>query len=155
MPNSLGRWLRRGGWIPLLELALVVAIALVLARWTWLLLAPPSAAASAFASGGEPPVASAVKRGLFGTPPDAARAGDAPASSFRLLGVISPGAARGGWAILAPEGGRARAFGAGESVAPGVIVREIGPDYAVLVRGGASERVTLAARRSADAHAHR
>lgn len=154
MSAFLGRWLRRGGWIPLLEFALVAAIAVVLARWTWLALTPPQTAASAFSRmAGERPTP--VKRGLFGVAQEPTPAGDTGAAPLRLIGVLSHGATRGGWAVLASGSGKARAFGVGESVAPGIIVREIGADYAVLLRRGVPERLTLAGRRAADADARR
>lgn len=153
MSGVIAGWLRRDGWIAPLELALVVAIALVAARWTWLVLAPPPVAASGHvADAGERPLAVSVKRGLFGSVQEAAPERHGHAPRLRLVGVIAPDPVRGGWVVLAFENGRSRAFGVGDAVAPGVTVREIGPEYAVLDRDGVRERLVLAGRRATDSN---
>jgi general secretion pathway protein C len=133
-------WLKGEAWYLLLELALVVALAATLAHWTWALFAPKAIGASLHAarasSGGD----GAVKRNLFGASGEALIES---ASKLRLVGVASPASPAAGRAVFVLDNGKSRAARAGESIAPGTVLREVHPDHVLLERGGAMERLTL------------
>jgi general secretion pathway protein C len=147
-----GNWFRASRWPDVLEFALLAALAVALAQWTWIALTPRSVAGSALhgaSASGHADVS--VKRHLFGvgTAGQLLQQGAAPASSLRLLGVISPGTAGKGRAIFASEGGPRRVANAGEALSAGVILKEVHPDHVVLTRDGAVERIALDRRAAA------
>lgn len=97
--------------------------------------APPTAAASAVL-----PSASAAA-GLFG-----GRAGPTPvASNFQLVGVVMAGRPSESIAILSANGKPAQYVVADTEVQPGVKVKEVHRDYAVLSDHGVDKRVALPA----------
>lgn len=150
--ERLGNWFRAGRWADLLEFALLAALAVALAQWTWIALTPPAVAESAPFGAGDPGYAGAlVKRNLFGagTPGLLPQREAAPASSFRLLGVVTPGSAGKGRAIFALEGGVRRVANVGELLTAGVVLKEVHPDHAVVMREGAVERIDLDRRAAA------
>ncbi len=151
----LGSWLRATHWPDLLEFALLAVLAVALAQWTWIALTPRAVAASAHPA---LPVSSesghadaSVKRHLFGvgTPGLMLQQGAAPASSLRLLGVVSPGTAGQGRAIFASERGARKVANVGESLSGGVVLKEVHPDHVVVTRDGAVERIVLDRRAAA------
>lgn len=153
--ERLANWLRATRWPDLLEFALLAALAVALAQWTWVALTPRSVAASAHsalpgASESGHAVA-AVKRHLFGvgTAGVLQQQGAAPASSLRLLGVISPGTAGKGRAIFVSESGARRVANAGETLFAGVVLKEVHADHVVVTREGAVERIVLERRAAA------
>lgn len=127
----------------------MAALAVSLAHWTWLAVAPPSIAAppssGQFAS---PETGRPLKRNLFGVPEDNVRLAAEPArgSGLKLRGVITPGPAAAGTAIFALEGGRSTTASPGDPVVPGVVLREVHADHVVVSRGGAIERIMLERR---------
>lgn len=138
MNGRLKNWLEGDAVYFLLELALVAALAVMLAHWTWTFAAPASLAAPSRA------VLAAdaktdVPRGLFGGAGETARA-EAVAADLRLVGVI---AGPGGRAMFKSQGGAPRIAGAGEAVAPGIVLKEVHADHVVLEKGGALERLKL------------
>lgn len=132
----------------LATLALVLALAWLLAKWTWVFLAPPSAApAQATASG----VDLAALARLFGDAPPAGASGPAgSASGLRLKGVIAPSPADIGSAVF-NAGGKDIAVALGAEVSPGVKLVEVASDHAIVTRGGVRERIDLELRLSAAA----
>lgn len=148
----LGNWFRATRWADLLEFALLAVLAVALAQWTWIALTPRSVAESALpgasASGH---AAVSVKRHLFGagTPGLLQQQGTAPASSLRLLGVVSPGTAGKGRAIFASERGARRVVNVGEALSAGVMLKEVHADHVVVTRDGALERIALDRRAAA------
>jgi general secretion pathway protein C len=145
----LGNWFRATRWPDLLEFALLAVLAVALAQWTWIAFTPrpvaasghsalPGASASGFAD-------ASVKRHLFGvgTSGLVLQQGAAPASSLRLLGVISPGTAGKGRAIFVSESGARRVANAGETLSAGVVLKEVHADHVVVTREGAVERIAL------------
>lgn len=118
-----------------IDLALVAALAVTLAWWTWALAAPAAVAAPAYAAPAALDAADAARlRGLFGAP----RAAPAAAGPLRLVGVIAPGRA-----VFALQGEKPRAARPGEEIVPGTILREVHRDHVVVERNGALERLGL------------
>jgi general secretion pathway protein C len=150
--ERLASWLRATRWPDLLEFALLAVLAVALAQWTWVALTPRAVAESALPGASESGKADAsVKRHLFGagTPGLLQQQGAAPASSVRLLGVVSPGTAGKGRAIFASESGGRRVVNAGEALSTGVVLKEVHPDHVVVTRDGAVERIVLDRRAAA------
>jgi general secretion pathway protein C len=148
MNSRLKNWLQGGAWYLLLELALVAALAAGLAYWTWVFVTPRPVAAPA--SGLQSELGNGgllVKPHLFGSASSRVAATDTPSTSkLRLVGVASSGVAEGGRAIFALEGGKSKTARPGEAVLPGLTLREIHPDHAVLERDGVTERLRLERR---------
>jgi general secretion pathway protein C len=150
--ERLASWLRATHWPDLLEFALLAVLAVAFAQWTWIALAPRPVAESALTGVSESGYAGAsVKRHLFGVgaPGLLLQQGAAPASSVRLLGVVSPGTAGKGRAIFVSESGGRRVVNAGEALSAGVVLKEVHPDHVVVTRDGAVERIVLDRRAAA------
>lgn len=151
-PGGRFRTIGWPGWPDLLEVVLLAALAVALAQWTWIALTPRSVAESALSGASVSGHAQAsVKRHLFGvgTPGVSLQQGAAPASPFRLLGVISPGTAGKGRAIFASQSGARRVAHAGEVLSAGVVLNEVHADHVVVTREGAVERIDLDRRAAA------
>jgi general secretion pathway protein C len=130
----------------LVTVALVLVLAWLLAKWTWVFLTPPQSAAGAKASGG---VDLAAVARLFG--------GDAPAGpvaaaggsgGIHLKGVIAPTPADIGSAIF-NLGGKDVAVPLGGEIRPGMKLETVEPDHVVILRGGVRERIDLDMRKAA------
>jgi len=144
--ERLIRWMRHEAWIDLLELALVAALGVGLAYWTWLAVAPRAVAApGTLAEAVEPRPGALAARHPFGVAqggaPTAGRASAAP--GLVLLGVVSGPDPRVGRAILAGQGSRPAIVAAGEPIADGLELREVHPDHVIVMRQGAPERIEL------------
>jgi len=161
MTAQLTEWLRQGRWTTLLDLALVAAIGVAAAHWTWVAfapraLAPPSQVAPAMGAGTVGPV---VRRGLFG-PAKGAAAQAVSVTGLKLVGVIAedpaaPGdAARAARAILLLSDGEAKAAAPGDALAPGLVLRAVHADHVIVARDGVLEKIALE-REVADLHAVR
>ena len=139
----------------MLELALIAALGVSLAHWTWVALAPRAVAASALTEpAGAAPGTVPVRRNLFvfgaaqeGKGPVVIDA--SPASRIKLLGVLAHGAAGSGRAIFALETGKAKTVEAGSQVVPGLVLREVHADHVFVARNGAVERMKLDRRAAA------
>jgi general secretion pathway protein C len=158
MTAQLTEWLRQGRWTTLLDLALVAAIGVAAAHWTWVAfaprtLAPPAQLAPAVGAGAVGPV---VRRGLFG-PENGAAAHALPATGLKLVGVIAEDPAAPGdaaRAILLLSNGEAKAAAPGEALAPGLVLRAVHADHVIVARDGVLENIALE-REVADLHAVR
>jgi general secretion pathway protein C len=127
----------------LVTVALVLALAWVLAKWTWVFVAPPVAAPAAPAGPGTDLAAVA---GLFGgAAPSGASSPAASASGLRLKGVVAPSPAHIGSAVF-NAGGRDMAVPLGAEVQPGVKLVEVEPDHAIVSRAGVRERIDIDTR---------
>lgn len=127
--------------------ALVLLLAWLLARWTWVFLAPPAESAA------EPAAVAvdlaAVARLFGGAAPSSGPAAPAgTASGLRLKGVIAPSPARNGSAVF-NAGGKDIAVALGGEVRPGVKLEAVEPDHVVVSRSGVRERVDLDTRMAA------
>ena len=123
----------------ILDLALVTAIALVCAHFTSTLMAPRALAAPSFAAApGSIDAAAIASRHLFGAGDERLMIVRTEGSGLRLLGVLSPGRA-----LLAVGNERVRSYAPGETLSPGLILKEVHADHVLVIRDGASERVGL------------
>jgi len=150
--ERLGSWLLATRWPDVLEFALLAVLAVALAQWTWIVLTPRATAESALPGVGASGHADAsVKRHLFGvgTTSLLQQQGSAPASSFRLLGVIAPDTAGKGRAIFASTSDGRKVVSVGETPFAGVVLKEVHPDHVVVTRDGAVERIALDRRAAA------
>ncbi len=76
-----------------------------------------------------------------GAPSSLAGASGAEASQLRLFGVRTGGG--GGSAIIGLADGRQLSVGVGEEVEPGLVLREVGPDFVTLARGESLSRLAF------------
>ncbi len=147
MTARLGTWLRQGGWISLLEIALIAALGISLAHWTWVFLTPRAIAASAVAAQLEAQrAAPSLKRNLFGVAQEGKTtpvADASPASGIRLLGILSRGAKGGGRAIFTLENGKPKTVESGSQIATGLVLKEVHADHVLIARNGSIERMKL------------
>jgi Type II secretion system protein C len=145
--HSLKHWILHAAGIALLEIALVAALAVSLAQWTWVVLSPHAAAATTVAEQPDAqPRASLAARQLFGVALEGAQPAASTGGGLALLGVFSgrrPGAGR---AIFSRQGSRPVSVAAGESIADGLVLREVHPDHVIILRDGAPERIDLERR---------
>jgi type II secretory pathway component PulC len=151
--SRLTDWIVHEAWIVALELALVAALAISLAYWTWVALSPPAVGAPMQSAGkvsdGPEQLAS---RNLFGVSSGGVAAGPRTASAgITLLGVFSGKRPGEGRAILVRQGSRPTSVAAGESITEGLALQEVHPDHVIILRNGAPERVDLERRSSRSA----
>ena len=147
MNARLRAWLRGGRWIPLVEFALIAALGISLAHWTWVVLTPRAIAVSPLAGQLEAQLAAPMlKRNLFGVALErksVAVVDASPTSGIRLLGVISRGTVGAGRAIFFLEAGKPKTVEAGSEVVPGLILKEVHADFVLVARNGSIERMKL------------
>ena len=153
--QKLLHWIVRESWIAVLELAVVAALAVSLAFWTWQVIAPPAVAAPAPSSigagpGGPAPVAA---RGLLGAGEARSAAPARAVAALTLVGVFAGQAPGSGRALIARSGDRAQLVVAGEEIAPGVVLNEVHADHVTVLRGAALERIELERRGAGGAQA--
>jgi len=144
MNGRLKNWLEGGALVSALDVALVAALAAMAAYWTWAFVAPPVIGASVHASASQARASDrSSKRNLFGASAGAAAPSGA---SLKLVGVASPRDPDTGRAVFVLDNGKSKAARSGESIVPGVTLREVHPDHVLVERGGAMERLTLERR---------
>ena len=147
MNGRLKNWLRGGRPYFLLDVALLSALALTLAHWTWTFFAPAPIAAPAVHAGDEMELSGyEAARQLFGAAQGALAPAIAPAAKLRLVGIAAPSAQEEGRAIFALENGKSRIALAGDDVFPGLVLREVHPDHVLIERDGLTERIGLERR---------
>jgi len=149
--NAFFASLRRLPWLgaPLLNLLLLLALAALLAHWTWRFVAPvPPVPASGARADVRLDAALASLRAahLFGAAQGQAAASTEQATSLnlKLRGVF---AALGGLPAMAILGvdGQDQAVATGYEVVPGVVLDAVAPDHVILLNRGVSERLDLEA----------
>ena len=121
--------------VSLLTLSAVALLGVVLAYWTWALLAPRP----------EPRAPAAVEPGsridsasrLFGNVQVAGN--HAPRAGMVLLGVVAASAGGSGYAVLRLDAKQTVAVREGEEIEPGVRLIEVHANQIVLERGGTRE----------------
>lgn len=129
------------------EMALVAALAISLAHWTWVAATPRALAASALAEQqAAPPSGPVAKRHLFGAAQEGARPVAGAGGGLALLGVFSERRPDAGRAILARQGSRPMSVVAGESIGEGLVLHEVHPDHVIILRAGVPERIELERR---------
>ena len=138
-PHPAGAPPKAGLFGTTLVVALVVVLAWQLAHWTWVFFAPASLPAQQ-AEARAVDLAAIAK--LFG----AASVSEAPAASgsgLRLKGVIAPNSGPMASAIFATSSGKEITVFVDHDVQQGVKLVEVRPDYVVISRAGARERIDL------------
>jgi type II secretory pathway component PulC len=148
MMVRLKKWTWQDGGSAILELVLTASLGVGLAHWTWVAVSPRAVAASALQNQpDEERIAATVsKRNLFGAVQEGKAAPVVEASSaspVKLLGVIANGVSGAGRAIFMLESGRPKTVEAGWQVEPGFVLKEVYPDYVIVSRNGALERIRL------------
>jgi general secretion pathway protein C len=134
-----------GAFGALAVVALVLVLAYQLAHWTWVFVAPAPIAAIPDADAG---IDIAAVARLFGAaaPVDARNPG-ASTSGLKLKGVIAPDAGPAASAIFSTGAGKDIAVFVNREVQPNVKLVEVKPDYVIVSRAGARERIDLETRR--------
>ena len=121
--------------------AAVALLGLVLAYWTWVLLAPPQEPrALATVATGE---RMGAAHGLFGSAPRSQTAAAPTGIAVRLLGVVAAGDGRSGYAVMQLAGGQSLAVREGEEVGPGIRLVAVDSRQVTLERGGIRESLAL------------
>ncbi len=145
--NRLTHWILHEAWIDALELALVAALAISLAYWTWVAVTPATVAAPMLAGQASDRPEQLENRNLFGLASAGVTTGPRSAGAgLKVLGIFSgrqPGAGR---AILARQGSRPTTVSVGESIDDGITLKEVHPDHVIVLRNGVAERVDLERR---------
>jgi type II secretory pathway component PulC len=130
-----------------LEMALVAALAISLAHWTWAAATPRALAASALAEQqAAQPTGPVARRHLFGAAQEGAQPVADAGGGLALLGVFSERRPDAGRAILARQGSRPMSVVAGESIGEGLVLHEVHPDHVIILRAGVPERIELERR---------
>lgn len=142
-------WLR-ARWPDALTLLALAFLCWVLARWTWVLLAPAPPIA--------PPATPApidlqaaldevLRARLFSSQP----AAEPPAATvaprdLQLAGILATAPRGGGWAVLQGGSKAQQVAIAGSEIAPGVVLDQVFADHVVVRRHGNRERIDLSRR---------
>ena len=142
-------WLRTR-WPDALTLLALALLCWVLARWTWVLLAPAPPIA--------PPATPApidlqaaldevLRARLFsGQPAAEPPAATAAPRDLQLAGILATAPRGGGWAVLQVGSKVQQVAMAGSEVAPGVVLDQVFADHVVVRRQGNRERIDLSRR---------
>jgi general secretion pathway protein C len=130
--------------VMLCTLAAIAVLGCVLAYWTWAWIAPAPEPRAYPAAGLETRAANAGS--LFGHAPDSAHSGTQPGTEFKLLGLASASGKEPGYAVLQSATRQILAIRAGDEIAPGILLEEVGVDYVVLARNGTRETLTWPAK---------
>lgn len=145
-PDTIREALRQAPWRRLVEAALGLILLIQVGRLVWLFLAPAPAVQMAEAAPAQPVDMGVLTRfdAFFrtGAASSLAGASGAEASQLRLFGVRAGGEG-GGSAIIGLANGRQLSVGVGEEVEPGLVLREVGPDFVTLGRGQSLSRLTF------------
>jgi hypothetical protein len=138
--------LREAGILSL-EIALVAALAISLAYWTWVAVTPRAMAASALVEqqAAQPP-GPVARRPLFGAAQEGVQPVADAGGGLALLGVFSEHRPEAGRAILARQGSRPVSVVVGESIGEGLVLREVHPDHVIILREGVPVRIALERR---------
>lgn len=119
--------------------AMFVALCVSAAYWAMQLIQPPLRAVAALPQAEPPELSLDAAKGLFG-----GGAAASLASNYQLKGVVAAARREDSVAILSADGKPAKAVATGGELVPGVIVREVHPQYVVLSESGVIKRVELA-----------
>ena len=147
----LGRWLSagaasEGGAVApslLWRMLGALVFGVMLARWSWLLLAPhPAAVAVAPEQGATVEAGKLFGGAISGVPP----AEGTTLPNVRLVGVFAARIGRPGFAVFKLDSKQQVGVVVGESVASGTRLLEVHPDYVLLERAGVRQRVNLEGR---------
>lgn len=118
--------------------ALVLGV--MLARWSWLLLAPHATTVAVVPEHGATVEAGRLfGAAVFGAPTP----GGAALPNVRLVGVFAAETGKPGFAVLKLDDKQQVGVVVGESVVPETRLLEVHPDYVLLERAGVQQRVDI------------
>ena len=123
--------------VALVTLAALLSLGMVLAYWTWAVVAPRPEPQLPVAP--EQRVNLESAKALFGVAQQGPSTVAPNGAMVRLLGVAAATRGRRGYAVVQPEGGRIIGVREGEDIAPGLRLAEVRPRYIVLMRNGLRE----------------
>ena len=128
-------------WLPLSWSGLgALVLGVMLARWSWVLLAPHAAATAVVPESGA--AVEAVQ--LFGAAVSSVSLTEVVAlPNVRLMGVFAAETGRAAFAVLKLDDNRQLGIAVGESMASGAKLLEVHPDYVLLEHVGVQQRVNL------------
>lgn len=145
-PETIRGAVGRAPWPRIAAGVLALILLVQVGRLVWLFVAPAPVLATTDAPPAKPVDMSILTRfdAFFrtGAPSSLAGASGAEASQLRLFGVRAGGEG-GGSAIIGLADGRQLSVGVGEEVEPGLILREVGPDFVTLARGESLSRLAF------------
>lgn len=145
-PETIREALRQAPWRRIAVGVLALILLVQVGRLVWLFVAPAPLLPTASATPAKPVDMGVLTRfdAFFrtGAPSSLAGASGAEASQLRLFGVRAGGEG-GGSAIIGLADGRQLSVGVGEEVEPGLILREVGPDFVTLARGESLSRLAF------------
>lgn len=145
-PETIREAVGRAPWLLIVTGILALILMVQVGRLVWLFVAPAPALATADIAPARPIDMSVLTRfdAFFrtGAPSSLAGASGAEASQLRLFGVRAGGEG-GGSAIIGLADGRQLSVGVGEEVEPGLVLREVGPDFVTLARGESLSRLAF------------
>lgn len=145
-PETIREALRQAPWQRIAVGVLGLILLVQVGRLVWLFVPPAPVLPAASATSAKP-----IEMGILtrfdaffrtGAPSSLAGASGAEASQLRLFGVRAGGEG-GGSAIIGLADGRQLSVGVGEEVEPGLILREVGPDFVTLARGESLSRLAF------------
>jgi general secretion pathway protein C len=142
--SRMGLWMKTGeaSWSSIFFWRVLGALVLglLLARWSWLLLAPRPTVVSMTMERG----ASGQAERLFGTAATGASLSSGTVlPNVGLVGVFAPGSGRSGFAVLKLDGKQQVGVVVSDEVVDGARLLEVHPDHVLLGRDGLRQRVDL------------
>lgn len=144
-PDTIREGLQQAPSRRIVEAVLAAILLIQFGRLVWLFVAPTPALEAAEVVPAKPVDMGVLTRfdAFFrtGAPSSLAGASGAEASQLRLFGVRTGG--EGGSAIIGLADGRQLSVGVGEEVEPGLVLREVGPDFVTLARGESLSRLAF------------
>jgi general secretion pathway protein C len=140
----------RERWPDAVTLLALALLCWVLARWTWVLLAP-AAPVVVPATPAPVDIQAALDEILRARLFSGKAAGEAPIAGtarrdVQLAGVFATAPQGRGWAVLQLEGKAQQVAANGTEIAPGLLLDQVFGDHVVVTREGTRERIDLARR---------
>ena len=140
----------RERWPDAVTLLALALLCWVLARWTWVLLAP-AAPVVVPATPAPVDIQAALDEILRARLFSGKAAGEAPIAvtarrDVQLAGVFATAPQGRGWAVLQLEGKAQQVAANGTEIAPGLLLDQVFGDHVVVTREGTRERIDLARR---------
>jgi general secretion pathway protein C len=140
----------RERWPDAVTLLALALLCWVLARWTWVLLAP-AAPVVVPATPAPVDIQAALDEILRARLFSGKAAGEAPIAGtarrdVQLAGVFATAPQGRGWAVLQLEGKAQQVAANGTEIAPGLLLDQVFGDHVVVTRDGTRERIDLARR---------
>lgn len=123
----------------------VLLLALVLAYWTWMWFAPRTEASMQSTTQVEGRLAEAY--GLFGSGQQLRSVAAPTGIAIKLLGIVAATDGHSGYAVVQMDSNKTLAAQQGETLAPGLLLKEVAGDHLVLERNGVLETLAWPAKK--------